>query len=170
MSFQPFLDASPVVQVHAIAAIEALILGPFLLYRRRRDRMHRMLGYVWVTNMLIAATTSMFILDLRMIGPFSPIHALSLLTIASLWLAIRAARARKAEAHRRIMMSLYWGGLVISGILAFLPGRIMHRVLFGSDLESVAPLALGGTLVVVAGLAHWHRKRGPVRSRQKTLA
>jgi uncharacterized membrane protein len=29
------------------------------------------------------------------------------------------------------MLGLYFGGLILAGALAFLPGRLMHRVLFG---------------------------------------
>jgi uncharacterized membrane protein len=30
------------------------------------------------------------------------------------------------------MISIYTGGLVIAGLFTFVPGRIMHAVLFGS--------------------------------------
>jgi uncharacterized membrane protein len=33
--------------------------------------------------------------------------------------------------HRRIMISVFSGALVIAGLLALLPGRIMHRIVFG---------------------------------------
>ena len=29
------------------------------------------------------------------------------------------------------MRGLYFGGLIIAGLLTFLPGRIMHRMFFG---------------------------------------
>jgi uncharacterized membrane protein len=34
--------------------------------------------------------------------------------------------------HRRIMIFLFSGALVIAGLFTILPGRIMHRVLFGA--------------------------------------
>ena len=33
--------------------------------------------------------------------------------------------------HQRAMIGLFAGALVIAGVFTFLPGRIMHAVLFG---------------------------------------
>jgi uncharacterized membrane protein len=33
--------------------------------------------------------------------------------------------------HKRSMLGVFIGGLLIAGNLAFLPGRIMHAVAFG---------------------------------------
>ena len=33
--------------------------------------------------------------------------------------------------HRNAMLGLYLGGIMIAGTLAFMPGRIMHAVVFG---------------------------------------
>ena len=41
MSFAPFLAASPTIQIHAIAATLALVLGPIAIYRDRRDVLHK---------------------------------------------------------------------------------------------------------------------------------
>ena len=42
--------------------------------------------------MVIVAFSGFFIHVLKLVGPFSPIHLLSVLTLTSLWYAIRAAR------------------------------------------------------------------------------
>jgi uncharacterized membrane protein len=41
-----------------------------------------------------------------------------------------AHRHRVAD-HRRIMILIFSGALVIAGLFTFVPGRIMHTVLFG---------------------------------------
>jgi uncharacterized membrane protein len=38
---------------------------------------------------------------------------------------------RIVRAHRGAKIGTYAGGLLIAGSLAFLPGRIMHTVVFG---------------------------------------
>jgi uncharacterized membrane protein len=160
MSLSPFLDAAPVIQFHAMAALEALLLGPFVLYRRRRDRLHKVIGYVWVTSMALAALSSFFIHTLPMFGPFSAIHVLSVVTLVSLVLAVRAARAGRIEAHRRILRWLYWGGLGVATLFTMLPGRIMHRVVFGSDADALLlPMLMLG-VVLVAGLIRWQKPSG----------
>jgi uncharacterized membrane protein len=53
------------IQIHAIAALMSVALGPVVLYRTRRDRLHKMAGYIWISATLTVATTSWFISFLR---------------------------------------------------------------------------------------------------------
>lgn len=150
MSLTPFFQAPIEVQIHAISALEALLIGPFLLYRRRRDRLHKILGYAWVTNMAVAALSSFALYGLRWFGPFGPIHVLSVTALATLWMAIRHARTGNIKAHRQIMHWLCWGGLVTAGVLTLLPGRMVHRMLFGGDIDALVwmPALAAGTLTI----------------------
>ena len=90
-----------------------------------------MVGYVWLALMTGVAITSFWIHELRVIGPFSPIHALSVVTLAAIPMGVAAARAHDVRKHGRIMQRLFWLALTIAGLFAFMPGRIMHDVLFG---------------------------------------
>jgi len=45
--------------LHVCAALLALCLGPFALFRTRRDRWHKIAGYVWVLAMIVAAVSSL---------------------------------------------------------------------------------------------------------------
>ena len=49
-----------------------------------------------------------------------------------LLLAVLAARRHDVRRHRRGIVGLFAGALVVAGIFTFLPGRIMHAVVFGS--------------------------------------
>jgi uncharacterized membrane protein len=42
-----------------------------------------------------------------------------------------AARRHVTERHRRTMVGIFVGGLVIAGLFTFYPGRIMYHVVFG---------------------------------------
>ena len=130
MSLAPFLAASPLIQIHAAAATLALVLGPVVIFRRRRDALHKQLGYVWVTFMALAALSSFGIWGFGVIGPFSPIHILSVLALWTLWTSIRAARARDIRRHELALRNLYWRGLIVAGLLNFLPGRSTNRSFF----------------------------------------
>ena len=94
--------------------------------------MHLQLGYLWVALMAGVAISELFIRELRIVGPFSPIHLLSFITLASLWVAISRARRRDIAGHRRVMLLLFWLALVLTGAFAFWPGRVMHAVVFGA--------------------------------------
>jgi uncharacterized membrane protein len=56
---------------------------------------------------------------------------LSIFTLAMLPLAVWRARQHDVRKHRRAMLGLFVGALVIAGVFTFLPGRIMHAVVFG---------------------------------------
>jgi uncharacterized membrane protein len=44
MTLDPFTTAPIAVQIHMASALIAVCLGPFALYRKRRDRLHRRLS------------------------------------------------------------------------------------------------------------------------------
>lgn len=130
MTLAPLLTASIAIQIHVIAAILSVVVGPFTLWRRRRDHWHKRLGYIWVSAMALTALSSFAIVDMALIGPFSPIHLLSILVLFSLWQAIRAVRRGAIETHRITMQQTYFWALGIAGIFTFLPGRRMNNVFF----------------------------------------
>jgi len=127
----PLLDAAAPIPLHALAAFAAAGLGAAQLWWPKGGRLHHRLGYLWVALMAGVAISGLFIHELRMVGPFSPIHILSLLTLASLWVAISRARRHDIAGHRRVMILLFWLALVLTGAFTFWPGRVMHMVLFG---------------------------------------
>ena len=103
MNLTPVVTASPVIQLHLLAAVLALGLGAVQLVLAKGTGPHRRLGYVWVGMMAVVALSSFVIFELRVWGPFSPIHLLSLLTLTSLYLAVRAARSGNINRHRLMM-------------------------------------------------------------------
>ncbi|WP_425098943.1 DUF2306 domain-containing protein [Tropicibacter sp. S64] len=152
MSLDPLLAAPLATQIHALAAVVALTVGPVALYRRRRDRLHRTLGYIWVLAMAILALSSFAIQGFRVIGPFSPIHLLSILVLVSLWTGVRHAVQGRAEAHRQTMIALFWRALCAAGLLTFLPGRLVNRIVFGEH-ETLGYWAIGLGLGLL--IAQW---------------
>jgi uncharacterized membrane protein len=92
---------------------------------------HRLIGWSWAALMLIVAISSLFIHQIRLWGPWSPIHLLSILVLVTLPLAVLHARRHDVRRHRTAMLMLFTGALVIAGVFTFLPGRIMHAVAFG---------------------------------------
>ncbi|TGE00677.1 DUF2306 domain-containing protein [Methylobacterium nonmethylotrophicum] len=131
MTLQPLLQASPVIQVHAAAAIAALVLGALQFGLPRGFGRHRLMGRLWVGLMALVALSSFGISGLRQVGPFSWIHGLSVFTLGALVLAVAYARRRRLAAHRWAMIGLYLGALVVTGLFTLLPGRIMGHVVFG---------------------------------------
>ncbi len=118
------------VWVHIATIGVALVLTPVMLLRRRGDRLHRMLGYIWVAAMALTAAISF---DIRQImgGSFSPIHALSLWTIIQVPLIVWRARQHDIVRHRSAVRGMVVGALLIAGFFTFPFGRLMGNWLFG---------------------------------------
>jgi uncharacterized membrane protein len=131
MSLAPLLEAEPVIQIHAFAAMGAFTLGVVQLAAPKGTLPHRTIGWVWVALMAVIALSSFFIHGIKLVGPFSPIHLLSIFTLIMLPLAVLGARRHDVKKHRSAMIAIFVGALVIAGAFTFIPGRIMHAVAFG---------------------------------------
>jgi uncharacterized membrane protein len=132
MSLAPLLDTAPAIPMHAFAAMAAFVLGLVQFAAPKGTLPHKTVGWIWVTLMALVAVSSFWIHQLRLLGPFSPIHLLSIFVLVMLPLAVWKARTHQVSAHRRAMIGMFLGALVIAGLFTLLPGRIMHTVVFGS--------------------------------------
>ncbi len=149
MSIAALTEAPALIQIHAYAATLSFCLGPFALLRKRRDIWHKAAGYVWVAAMYSAAISSMFFSQTPRIGPFSPIHILSVITFLGLTYALRAAILRNTIAHGRAMRALYAQALIIPGVFTFLPGRRMNAVFGdGQDMAVFWAALVFGSIVM----------------------
>jgi uncharacterized membrane protein len=131
MTLEPLLQATPAIQIHAFAAMTAFALGIVQLSAPKGTLPHRTLGWIWVALMLVVSITAFFIHAIRLWGPWSPIHLLAIFTLIMLPVGVLAAHRHAVERHRRTMIGLFVGALVIAGLFTFVPGRIMHAVAFG---------------------------------------
>ena len=96
MSLAPLLNAAPVIQLHAFAAMAAFVLGAVQLAAPKGTLPHRTLGWVWVVLMLVISVSSFLIHGIRLWGPWSPIHLLSVFTPVMLVVGVVAPRADTA--------------------------------------------------------------------------
>ena len=132
MSLAPLLDAAPAIPLHAFAAMTAFVLGLVQFAAPKGTLPHRTTGWIWVTLMAVVAASSFWIHQIRLVGPFSPIHLLPVFTLVMLPLAVWRAHTHRVADHRRIMIVMFAGALVVAGLFTLVPGRIMHRVIFGA--------------------------------------
>jgi uncharacterized membrane protein len=131
MSLAPLLDAAPAIPLHAFAAMAAFALGIVQFAAPKGTLPHRTLGWIWVALMAVVALSSFWIHQIRLFGPWSPIHLLSILTPIMLVVGVLYARRHNVRGHRITMISIFAGALVVAGLFTFVPGRIMHAVVFG---------------------------------------
>jgi uncharacterized membrane protein len=147
MTLEPLLHANPAVQIHAATVIPAFFIGTWqILLSRKGARAHRAIGYVYLALMTITAIAALFIHAVMPKSPFfglSPIHIFVPITLFGVASALYGAWTHNIRAHRSAMIGTYIGGLLIAGSLAFMPGRIMHTVVFG-QAAATAVTPVGG--------------------------
>jgi len=131
MTLAPLINAPVPIQIHAYAAIAAFALGIVQLAAPKGTIPHRALGYLWLSLMLIVAVSAFWIHEIRLWGPWSPIHLLAIYTLVMLPVGLYFARGHNVRGHQRTMLGLFFGALVIAGAFTLVPGRLMHKVVFG---------------------------------------
>jgi len=157
MTFEPLLNAPLQIQIHVTFALLSVVLGPVALFRARRDKWHKRLGYVCVTSMGLTAFSGFFITTTPVLGPFGPIHLLSVMALWGLFDGMRRIFRGDVIGHQAAMKSVYFWGLGIAGLFAFLPGRRMHMAIFGEP----SWLGFACAALVIGGLLFWYRSTAP---------
>jgi len=146
MTLDPILNAPVEIRLHLVFALVAILVGPFALFRNKRDGLHKGLGYIWIAGMSGLAITGLFIRsDFPVMGRFGPIHALCILALWGMAQRVYFARSGDFKSHQTTMKSVWYGAIGITGLLTLLPGRTLNRALFGASSEA-------GLIVVAVGL------------------
>ena len=130
-SLQAVAQAPLAIQIHLATVLPAFALGTWMIFfSTKGSRPHRAVGVVYLILMTVTAATTFFIRSIAA-GRLSPIHLFIPLTIAGVVAALWNIRRGNIAAHRNAMIGLYVGGILIAGGLTMLPGRLLHRVIFG---------------------------------------
>jgi uncharacterized membrane protein len=130
LTLAPLLQAPPAIELHAFAAMTAFALGVVQLTAPKGTLPHRTIGWLWVLLMVAVSISAFWIHQLRLWGPWSPIHLLAIFTLVMLPIAVLHARRHRVASHRATMIGIFFGALVVAGLFTLLPGRIMHDVVF----------------------------------------
>ena len=131
MNLGLLLHAPLPIQIHLATVLPAFAIGTWLVALSvKGSPIHRGLGFVYLALMTVTAGAAACIRSAGE-GYFSPLHLLVPLTLYAVFSAIRCARQGNIAGHRRAMLALYVGGLIVAGGFALLmPGRLLNRALF----------------------------------------
>jgi uncharacterized membrane protein len=119
-----------VVWPHLATIVLAVALTPAMLLRRRGDRLHRRLGWIWVTSMFLTAAFSFAVRGINP-GNFSLIHILSAWTLIQIPVIAWTARTHRHRQHRSSVRGMVTGALLIAGFFTFPFDRLLGHWLFG---------------------------------------
>ena len=120
---------TPAIWIHLSAALAALALGAAVFLSRKGTFAHRMSGRAWAGLMLVTAISTFWI---KGNGSYSWIHLLSIATLAILAAVVYAAINGHIRRHRAGVIGLYSGSLVVAGLFALMPERMLGKMLRGA--------------------------------------
>jgi uncharacterized membrane protein len=130
------MDYIDLMHIHLVTVIPCFIIGTILLLIKKGTKIHRQLGRVYMILMLITATITLFMpaqVGPRVLNHFGWIHSFSFLTIYTVPTAYSAIKKGNVKSHKRKMILLYFGAIVIAGGFTFFPGRYLYELFFVSN-------------------------------------
>ena len=111
------------LQLHLIAIVPAVLLGPFVLFRERGDRLHKIFGRIWATLMLAGCLLSF---GVTYNGSYTWLHGLAIFTIYQIIRGLRAIRLKDLRVHKRAMIGSYLGSVAAFLAASVLPNRMIN--------------------------------------------
>lgn len=138
MTLEPLRQASLPIQLHVATILPAFVIGTWLIFFSRKGApLHRLAGKAYLTLMVLTSLSAVFVRSFSGlsvdVGPLrlGLIHLFVPLTLHGVYGTLRALRAGDLIGHQKSMRGVYFGAIVIAGLLTFAPGRVMYRMFFG---------------------------------------
>ena len=119
--------------LHLATVIPAFFIGTLLMLIKKGTKLHKGAGRVYMILMLVTAAITLFMpahVGARILNHFGFIHLFSFLTIYSVPRAYFAIKKGDVKTHKRSMIGLYIGAIIIAGGFTFTPGRYMYQLFF----------------------------------------
>ena len=120
--------------LHLVTVIPCFIIGTILLLIKKGTPFHKKSGRVYMVLMLITAIITLFMpakVGSSLFNHFGWIHLFSFITIYTVPTAYLAIKKGNVKSHKRKMILLYFGAIIIAGGFTFSPGRYLHELFFG---------------------------------------
>jgi uncharacterized membrane protein len=119
--------------LHLWTIVPCVFIGGLLLIIKKGTLIHKRLGRLYMVLMLFTAIVTLFmpaVIGATLFNHFSWTHLFSVLTLWTVPTAYLAIKKGNIKAHKRKMILLYFGAIVIAGAFTFTPGRYLHGVFF----------------------------------------
>ena len=120
---------------HLITVVPCFIIGTVLLLIKKGTSVHQNFGRIYMVLMLITAFITLFMparVGSQIFNHFGWIHSFSFLTLYTVPTAYLAIKKGNVKVHKRKMILLYFGAIIIAGGFTFAPGRYLNELFFGS--------------------------------------
>jgi uncharacterized membrane protein len=120
--------------VHLSTIGPAFLIASYMMVTKKGSGQHKYLGRIYMVLMLFTAVVTLFMsaqVGPRLFDHFGPIHLLSVLVLYSVPSAYFAIKCGNIKKHKRAMIALYVGGMLVAGGFTLVPGRFLGDLVFG---------------------------------------
>ena len=120
--------------LHLVTVVPCFVIGTVLLLIKKGTPTHKNFGRIYMILMLITAGITLFMpaeVGPRILNHFGWIHSFSFLAIYTVPTAYLAIKKGNVKSHKRKMVLLYFGAIIIAGGFTFTPGRYLYHLFFG---------------------------------------
>jgi len=120
--------------MHLGTIAPAFLLATFMMVTKKGTEVHKLIGRIYMVLMLFTAMVTLLMsaqVGPRLFNHFGFIHLLSALVLYNVPSAYWAIKNGNVKRHKRAMIGLYIGGLIVAGGFTLMPGRMLGNVLFG---------------------------------------
>ena len=128
------MEYTTLLIIHLATVLPCFLIGTILLIIKKGTKIDIYSGRVYIILMLITATVTLFMpaqVGPRFLDHFGLLHSFSLLTIYSVPTAYLVIKAGNVKVHKRKMILLYFGAIILAGGFTFYPGRYLYTLFFG---------------------------------------
>lgn len=128
------MDYIQLMYLHLATVVPCFVIGTVLLLIKKGTAIHKNMGRVYMVLMLFTATVTLFMpaqVGPKILNHFGWIHSFSFLTLYTIPAAYFAIKRGDVKSHKRAMVLLYFGAIIIAGGFTFVPGRYLYQLFFG---------------------------------------
>ncbi len=128
------MEYRDLMNYHLATVVPCFLIGTLLLLIKKGTPVHKQFGRVYMLLMLVTASITLFMpaeVGPRVMNHFGWIHSFSFLTIYTVPTAYWAIKKGEVQSHKRKMILLYFGAIIIAGGFTFVPGRYLYELFFG---------------------------------------
>lgn len=113
-----------IIYAHLGTILPAIFLGPYVLIKPKGDKLHKRVGKIWATLMIVSSLLSFGIFSPK--GGLSWLHGLAAYTIYSIIMGIKDAREGNLTSHKRRMTGPYIGACIAMIFALSGEGRLLN--------------------------------------------
>ena len=132
-AWQPSSLYLTLAYVHFATIAPCFLIGVWMLLRPKGTPVHKVLGKVYVVLISFSAVVAAAMpatLGPRLWNHVGFIHLFCVMVFVSVPLAIWGIKHGNVRLHAYTMQGLFFGGILIAGTFALMPGRLLYTWLF----------------------------------------